>query len=165
MKRNLLIIVIGTLFVLATGCANGDSQEATQEATQEDNVATVQTENKEPQKENDPKDMKRADALGKVTRIVGNEVTLDLIEMPEVSEENKSEGNGQERMKQGNGGVEPTFTGETKQVVIPVGIPILTRSKTGQEELDLSDIVSGSMIMLWMDENETPYRVQVMGAR
>ncbi len=80
MKRNLLIIVIGTLFVLATGCANGDSQEATQEATQEDNVATVQTENKEPQKENDPKDMKRADALGKVTRIVGNEVTLDLIE-------------------------------------------------------------------------------------
>ncbi len=85
--------------------------------------------------------------------------------MPEVSEENKSEGNGQERMKQGNGGVEPTFTGETKQVVIPVGIPILTRSKTGQEELDLSDIVSGSMIMLWMDENETPYRVQVMGAR
>jgi len=161
MKQNFLIIVIGVLLVLATGCSSSDSQEA----TQADNVATEQTENKEQKTENAPKEVKRANAMGKVTRIVGNEVTIDLIEMPEESEEKKSEGNGQEGMKNGSGRTEPTFTGETKQVIIPVGIPILTRSKTGQEELDLSDIVSGSMIMLWLDENETPFRVQVMGAR
>lgn len=169
MKRILGIGLMMALLVTVVGCSGASVEvpeqqemvviEEAVEAPDMEEVTEIR-QNTEREKQG------QADIFGKVSRIVGNEVTVQLVEMPEISGniEEGSEG-GQNARAAGGNKQEPKYTGETKQIIIPVGVPIASRAREGQEILDLSDIVSGSMIMLWTDESGEPNKIQIMGAR
>jgi len=167
MKRILVIGLMMALLVTAVGCSSASSEvseqqdvEVVTEVDESVEVEVVTHQNRDEEKQGPP------DVFGKVSRIVGNEVTVQLIEMPEISGDTEGTGaNGQSARPEGGSKQEPKFTGETKQIIIPVGVPIGARTREGQEVLDLSDIVSGSMIMVWTDESGEPNMVQLMGAR
>lgn len=114
---------------------------------------------------------KRPDMFGRVKSIIGNEVVLEIAEMPQMSankdnkQKNKAvgvptgEGKGTGQRPQGAGGRELKFTGETVTLLIPVGIPITTRSQSGTKEIDLVDIYEGSSLQIWFDDMEKEDRV------
>ena len=50
------------------------------------------------------------------------------------------------------GGEQLKLTGETATLLIPVGIPITTRSQGGATEIDLADIYEGVSLSIWFDD-------------
>lgn len=129
------------------------------------------------------KERDHADLMGRVTKIVGNEVTIELAEMPkrQESQNNTSSTNEEKAVMPaatssgqsssngdgpGGGGMPPsggqgnrkgmelTFTGETKTFTIPVGIPITSRSPEGEKTLEIADIYAGVTIQVWLNKND-----------
>lgn len=156
-KTNILLILI-LLLIMNTGCSDKVETNVVGEAPSND-IIEMDDVNRD--------NIGRADIFGKVSRIVGNEVTLALIEMPKVDESNEKKQKAERSADgfQGAMNMEPNYTGETIKLIIPVGVPILARGKGIQEEKDLSDIIAGSMIMIWTNETDEPYKVQLLGSR
>lgn len=107
----------------------------------------------------------RPDMYGKVKKILGNEVVLMLAEVSErpaqgeMSEEDREKrraemqnSSAEERQKKMEDRIK--FTGETENFIIPVGIPIISRSRGEITQLDLADIHEGSMLQIWFGEGE-----------
>lgn len=170
--------IIGTVsaFVilagLFTGCglknteASGDPAQTTGHARAESAKADAG---------NPKRRFSRPDLSGEVTSIVGNEVTLKVIEMPQTGP-NMARGAqrgmrppGEGRPGQGfqagagTGMMGPgtiKYSGEKKTVLIPVGIPIttMTRGEKGRETktLDFTDIKKGAILQIWYaDQKQT----------
>lgn len=150
-----VFIILICLSLVLSGCTAssqpGDttSKNTTNEAQEEKDA------NKEVERSN-----KRPDMFGKVKSIIGNEVVLEIAEMPQMTE--KKEGNQSNKVNGGGnatgerpqrvGGMELKLTGETATLLIPVGIPITTRSQGGSKEIDLADIYEGVSLQIWFDD-------------
>ena len=102
------------------------------------------------------------DVYGEITEIVGNEVTLKLMEKPDPSTQGQGQGNnGVPRAK--------NYTGEVIDFIIPVGIPLFTKTKnpnnvpgsgtgTGpiETEIKLNDIQKGwTLQVFYQDDGKT----------
>lgn len=163
LASKVLILVMCISMVLA-GCtetsqtSDEGSQNTTNEVEKETDV------NKEKGMAN-----KRPDMFGKVRSIIGNEVVLEIAEMPETPEKREKEGsqgnktNGGEKNNgdrpQRVGGMQLKLTGETATLLIPVGIPITTRSQGGSKEIDLADIYEGVSLSIWFDDADKEDRM------
>lgn len=113
--------------------------------------------------------------FGRVQNIIGNEVTLELAEMPQTNRNNQlSEEERQKRAAQrqrGNGGQRAAgengargesdgtnraqqmlskvkFTGQTKNITLPVGIPIKGMGRNS-EDLEIGDITKGTLVQIY----------------
>lgn len=120
----------------------------------------------------------RPDLYGKVKKIVGNEVTLELAELSErkeMSEEDRKKIKEQmQNSNPGEGGFggqgnkmkrEIKFTGETKNIIIPVGLPLVSSKRGEETQLELGDIIEGTLLQIWLNEDESVKAVRVMQGR
>lgn len=109
------------------------------------------------------------DLFGEIKEVIGNEVTLLLIENAE-AEEGTVPGSGMGRGKQGLDVVRE-YTGEEMTVLIPVGTPMVKRvpqsgtAETGteagtgtgpvEEEVGLAELVKGATLKIFYQEGST----------
>lgn len=120
----------------------------------------------------------RPDLYGKVKKILGNEVTLELAELPErkeISEEDREKmklqmqnGNSSEGGFGGQGNKmkrEIKFTGENKDIIIPVGLPIVSVKRGEETQLELGDIIEGTFLQIWLNDDESVKAVRVIQGR
>jgi ABC-type Fe3+-hydroxamate transport system substrate-binding protein len=105
-----------------------------------------------------------AELYGQVKSIVGNEITLLLAEFTvttPLTEDEKakkksemSQLSAEERKSLKESQMK--YTGETATVIIPVGTPIIIGSSNGAEQIpaekSLSDIYSGIIVRIWLDQ-------------
>lgn len=156
------VLIIFSILLLFTGCSSKQEEAL--------NVSNEQ----ESQRERP--DFEKPDLYGKVSKLVGNEVTLQLAEMPErPNRENMTEED-REKMKQEMQNITPeerakkmeqsvTLTGETQSIIIPVGIPITSFKQGIETELALGDIYIGVILQIWLNEDKTVKSVRVMQGR
>ncbi|WP_432404728.1 hypothetical protein [Wukongibacter sp. M2B1] len=159
LTSKVLIAAIGLSMVLS-GCA--ESAQTSEEVSKD-------TANKVSQEINEEKaPRKRPDMFGRVKSITGNEVVLEIAEMPDrkdAKQEKKAVGVASEGEKatgdrpQGVRKMELKLTGETATLLIPVGIPITTRVQDGSKEIDLADIYTGVSLQIWFDDVEKEDRM------
>ncbi|TCO77441.1 hypothetical protein [Marinisporobacter balticus] len=168
------MLMVGLLFV---GCTKSSEpadavQNNTQQSTVIDNTKQDGVKNNENAKRDSP------DLYGKVKKILGNEVTLELAELPERKEMSEED---REKMKvqiqngnPGEGGFggqgnkmkrEIKFTGETKNIIIPVGLPIVSAKRGEETELELGDIIEGTFLQIWLNEDASVKAVHVIQGR
>jgi len=132
----------------------------------------------------------RADLYGRVKSIIGNEVVMELAEMPQRVEGQERTGEGSGNLQNGqmpvpgagvpgagggagfaqrSGQREIKLTGETVTILLPVGVPINTFSVNGAKEIDMADIYAGNMMQIWYEdseaENKTITRIMVIQGR
>ncbi|MBF8984060.1 hypothetical protein IZY60_10975 [Lutibacter sp. B2] len=152
--------------LLFSGCAKANEPT---DALQ-NNVEQSTTENKEKRA--------RPDLYGKVKKILGNEVTLEVAELPErkeMSEEDREKMKAQmQNSNPGEGGFggqgnkmkrEIKFTGEIKNMIIPVGLPLVAAKRGEETELELGDILEGTFLQIWLNEDESVKSVRVIQGR
>lgn len=186
MNNQYKIILAGILGVsiLLSGCSKTN-------AVLEQSVGTNQesSDESETRGQNGRSEQQRPDLFGRVKSIVGNEVVLEIAEVPErASGENQSatRAQGQTRDNTGaratgegpmgggpmgggsmGGGTQRgsssslNFTGETKTILIPVGIPITSMGQSGSKELDIADIYKGMIMQIWFDQEDKEMIAQV----
>jgi len=156
-RASILLICLSLLF---TGCAKTNEPSNAVPSDVSSEAEGRQTENKEGERKR-----MRPDMFGRVKSIIGNEVVLEIAEMPERTankngdQTNKpigvpnGEGNGGGQRPQGVGaGRELKFTGETATLLIPIGVPITTRGQGELKEIDLADIYAGALLQIWFDD-------------
>ncbi|MBF7095687.1 hypothetical protein [Alkalibacter mobilis] len=111
------------------------------------------------------------DTFGEIKDIVGNEVTLLIIQNADEQEQVPGSG-----MKRGNMGedVVREYTGEETTLLIPVGTPMVKRvqqSSTGEtgtgtgpveEEVSLSELVKGSILKIYYDDEDPEIIEKIM---
>ncbi|WZL72348.1 hypothetical protein QBE52_14805 [Clostridiaceae bacterium 35-E11] len=181
-------ILIGILStsLLLTGCADSTPKISTNPPSQASSESEQNTaENTAGQDKENRRIQNRPDLFGKVKSIIGNEVVLELAEMPQ-----SEEGKGRQVQGEGTSGGESSanqggqmgvqggrsagnrqlkLTGETATVLIPVGVSVTIFSKGEAKEIDIADIYEGSMLQIWFDENDKENqiitRVMVMQGR
>lgn len=111
---------------------------------------------------------RRAEVSGVVKNIVGNEVSVNLllkdntaqqaVEAVELTEEEKAAKQAENQAKRASGGTgsgmaEAELSGETVDLVIPVGTPILSSSGTGDlVAVNIADIGRGDTVKIWLLE-------------
>ncbi|WP_432666309.1 hypothetical protein R9X47_08180 [Wukongibacter baidiensis] len=160
-----ILIVLICLSAVLTGCT--EANEPSNASPSNQNTEAQLEENKQKDGQNA---RKRPDMFGRVKSIIGNEVILEIAEMPQTKAgkgENQGEkaagstggagnggGKGEGKGSQGAGMRELKLTGETATLLIPVGIPISTRSQNGMSEIDLADIYVGSTLSIWFEDND-----------
>ncbi|HEX9060487.1 MAG TPA: hypothetical protein VF941_09930 [Clostridia bacterium] len=105
-----------------------------------------------------------AGLMGEVTEIQDGSVTLKLVEMPQRGGNGghvrPSPGagapSGTPPQGQGHAQMSPKYTGETKTVKIPAGIPVtmVTRGQSGMEtkNIEIKDIKAGDMLQVWFSD-------------
>lgn len=154
-----VFIVIICLSLVLSGCT-ASSQPGD---TASNNAINEDQEGKDANKEVE-RTKKRADMFGRVKSIIGNEVVLEIAEMPQITDDKQNnqknqavgvptgQGNGTGQKPQGVGRRELKFTGETATLLIPVGIPITTRLQGESKEIDLADIYEGVSLQIWFDD-------------
>ncbi|QZY54896.1 hypothetical protein [Crassaminicella profunda] len=170
LKSKILLVVVGGSLLL-TGCGNSNTEAVSKSSIQETNKvkveekmdsSTVDTNEETNKKE---KIRKGADVYGRVKSIIGNEVVLELAEMPQrkagengkkISGEKPINPSGEEGNGQGGHGMgkKIKLIGETETLLIPVGIDLTTFSRDGEKEIDIADIYEGAMMKIWYDEND-----------
>lgn len=99
---------------------------------------------------------------GQIQDVLGNEVTLALIETPKRPEgeapavKPKTTGDPMSGPPMGGGqSASVKLTGETKVIQIPVGVPIVSRSQEGETALQLSDLGTGNILTVLYDADGT----------
>lgn len=188
MIRSNVKILIGVLStsLLLTACTSSTPAVSTNPPSQASSeIKQNTTENNVRQNKEGRRVQNSPDLFGKVKSIIGNEIVLELAEIPQ-----REEGQGRPAQGEGNSGGETPanpggqmgsqrgrpagnrqlkLTGETATVLIPVGIPVTTFSKGETKEMDIADIYEGSILQIWFDENDkenqTITRVMVMQGR
>lgn len=179
-----ILLICGAL--IFTGCANASGAiNSSQTSNENDNNVeksnVIENENKENTNQKGQRMKTRPDMFGKVKSIIGNEVVLELIEIPQIETKGKNDKdkaknvlavNGDAegdrpgpRSEGGAGRRELNLTGETATILIPVGVPITTRSSGEVKNLEIADIYEGSMLQIWTNEEENITRVAIMQGR
>lgn len=168
--KSILILLIGGTLIL-NGCANSNSNTDIDtninEQVKDDVLDTSERMNRE-----DKPIKKQSNLVGIVKQIIGNEVTIDLVDASnmammgnrkELSEEEKEKMKDQ-AFKKGQGGRGGAFSGgekpelnfeligETKVIIIPVGTSIVKQGREGGTELDLTEINKGTVLMIQIEE-------------
>ena len=113
---------------------------------------------------------------GKITKLVGNKMTIDLAKSPE-EEAPESEGDGEvaasisePAQQAGDGGMgaaasrpenkmELEYTGESKEIMLPAGTTIVGLSG---DEGKMTDLKEGSVVMMAVDEQGSVVSVIVL---
>lgn len=101
-----------------------------------------------------------AEVYGKVKSVLGNEVTLQLAELPpnqELTAQDKQKKQAQmqslspeEKQKQID--AQTKYTGENSTIIIPVGTPIVSGNTPEiMKEKSLTDIRSGILLRIWLE--------------
>lgn len=154
-----VLIVMVCLSLILSGCT-----ESSQPSDLASNSTTNEVQKEKDENNEEQKSKKRPDMFGRVKSIIGNEVVLEIAEMPQMQNNNDGKqekkangastegGKGTGERPQGAGGRELKFTGETATLLIPVGIPITTKSQEGSKEIDLADIYDGVSLQIWFDD-------------
>lgn len=102
----------------------------------------------------------RAGLSGTVKTIYGNEVTLEVREMPQIDGEQRqniqdmSEEERRAYMQQMREKMQEEVRTEKQTLLIPVGVPIFSLESEDKEPLELSDIKSGCTLQLWKEEDQ-----------
>lgn len=163
MKNKLLILVI-ILGSILSGCTSTAEEKVTlgtkTQTTQITNESNQKDERKKQQKSND-----LFREIGEVTKVVGNEITLKLIKVQQITDtENVPERSSKDKIASGQakfpgGGqtgrkAKVEYTGEVATIIIPVGTPIYSRSMNGQEKVELEEITSGSKLTLLYNSDQ-----------
>lgn len=154
-----------TLMIFAiVGCSNAASSE-------EQTTTEAETTSKETS--TNATNFEEIDLYGEVSEVIGNEVTLKLLEIPEMpangekgtarpegtdkASGNTDTGTAASGATGGSGMREKNYTGEEKTIVIPVGTPIvsMTRGDNGMEETEISinELASGSTLSIYYQED------------
>lgn len=150
--KSILIILVFTL--LFTGCSNSDDMSNEGQRSESSNIEISFDEN--------------PDIYGKVKTILGNEVVLEVAKIPEGgrgSGERTEEHNGATKGGSGERKQMTEFTGETKTIVIPVGIPIASVKQGEATQVDLNSIYEGIFLKVWINEEDTVKSVCVVQGR
>ncbi|MEH6995168.1 hypothetical protein V7075_21080 [Neobacillus drentensis] len=159
-KLHLINILASSLMILTiVGCSSAAASEeqtmvAGEGTSKEANTKSI--------------DLGEIDVYGEVSEVIGNEVTLKLLEIPDMSAMNREKGTGGDKTGDktgvkaegsapagdttsgaaagaitgtpGGGGMrEKNYTGEEKTIVIPVGTPIVSMTR-GEEGMVESEI-------------------------
>lgn len=176
-RKSKIVFIFLSIVLIFTACSKAEVQVDT------DIETSGKAESSNPGNNTQRKMNSRPDMFGKVKSIIGNEVILEMAEMPEMPDRQQQSKNGQNNSGQksngGNGGMRPEgmkpenrqlkLTGETATLLIPVGIPITTRSQVDTKEIDIADIYEGVMLQIWFDksdkENKTITKVSMIQGR
>lgn len=184
MKKRLLMLTLACSFTLLTSCGGGPTSSTTPKATDQkpgvSSQPTVMVPGRTPE------------LVGKVKEIIGNEVTVFKAKIetdqdrpaPQGQERafnaanerqgspqqngggrNRTEGGARQGMDAGQGmGARVSFTEETETFIIPVGTPIATMQRGGNEAAlaQLTDIKKDQIIRVWK-ANGTVEFVQLTG--
>ncbi|AOT69739.1 hypothetical protein [Geosporobacter ferrireducens] len=195
MKNKYVFMITGIIGISLLLSACNKTDAAVDKPTQDNNETQSQQaanqQGSNGQNNNGRQEFQRADISGRVKSIVGNEVVLELMEMPErgngaqqgstaqqTPERQASGGSGMPAGGMPAGGAAPgmqgpggggqqrtnrelNLTGETKTILIPVGVPIMTIGQNTQKELDLADIYQGMIMQIWLDQNDKEMITQV----
>ncbi|MFT9497521.1 hypothetical protein [Anaerosolibacter sp.] len=184
-KYKLMAAVVCTALLL-TACGNAQPQGAAVASAQESQSSEQNTENNSGENRNNPgqkqgREQAAADVYGRVKSIIGNEVVLELAEMPQRREGQGGSGQGSAGQNGGStpianqaGQMPPSgsppmgggqgertgiqreikLTGETLTLLIPVGVPINSFAQGVMKELDIADIYEGMMMQIWYDKED-----------
>lgn len=176
-----LIIGIVVISLLLTACAKTEEivEKTSETANEIQRSEEVGNENRNP---NSIREQEPPNLYGRVKSIIGNEVVLELVEMPtmEVNQQRNGEA-GQRSINEvamggampagpvqgGMGGQRPggnreiNLTGETRTLLIPVGVPITTFGSDDSKQLDIGDIYAGTFLQIWFDKNDEERIIQV----
>ncbi|MFZ5965771.1 MAG: hypothetical protein ACOYVK_01155 [Bacillota bacterium] len=175
-----VLTAVLSVSLLLTACSS-TNQQATVTQTQQDQTGAAKTdgENQTGEKSQREGNFQRPDLVGKVKSIIGNEVVLELVELP-TREQGTGSGTGSQQPAAGGAGggsmpagmrqagtMQLKLTGETKTLLIPVGVPITSRSRSEETQLDIGDIYEGAILQIWFDEadKEMITKVSVMQSR
>lgn len=163
-SSKIIVLAIGASLIF-TAC--GNTKEVVDKSNENPSIEK-EVESKEVGNKKQQKKPQRPHMMGRVKSIIGNEVVLELVEMPERQQESgkksiKGQGNnegGEKSGKQG-GGQKPgggtrqlKFTGETANITIPVGVPIASASRGEVKELEIADIYEDSILQIYFDNND-----------
>ena len=170
--RLINILASGLMILTIVGCSSA--------AASEEKTTTEESSSKESNKNST--DLGEIDVYGEVSEVIGNEVTLKLLEIPDMSAMNREKGTGGDKTGEkaegsapagdttsgaeagattgtpGGGGMrEKNYTGEEKTIVIPVGTPIvsMTRGEDGmvESEISLNELTSGNTLSIYYQED------------
>lgn len=184
-KYKLMAVVLSAALLL-TACGSSQPQvaagapgEESQKSAQ--NTGNSSGENRNNTGQNQRREQAAADVYGRVKSIIGNEVVLEVAEMPQRREGQGGSGQGSAGENGGStssvnqagqmppGGGPPMgggqgqrsgmqreikLTGETLTLLIPVGVPINSFAQGGMKELDIADIYEGMMMQIWYDKED-----------
>jgi hypothetical protein len=183
--RLINILASGLIFLTIVGCSSA--------AASEEQTATNESASKEANTSST--DLGEIDVYGEVSEVIGNEVTLKLLEIPDMSAMNREKGTDGEKPVDkaegsapagdtttgaaagntagtpGGGGMrEKNYTGEEKSIVIPVGTSIvsMTRGDEGmvESEISLNELTSGSTLSIYYQEDgETIEKITIRKPR
>lgn len=166
--RLINILASGLMILTIVGCSSAAASG--EKTTTEESTSNEASKN--------PTDLGEIDVYGEVSEVIGNEVTLKLLEIPDMSAMNREKGTDGEQAggkaegsapagdttggaaagATGGGGMrEKQYTGEEKNIVIPVGTPIVSMSR-GEEgmvetEISLNELTSGNTLSIYYQED------------
>ncbi|TCP31767.1 hypothetical protein EV207_102260 [Scopulibacillus darangshiensis] len=149
MNKKGFSLLIACLLMVAvfSGCSNseGSSSSANESGTSQ-------------KKDSGKVTMEKPDLYGEISEVVGNEITLKLIEQPKRNgqngEDKKRSGGG----KRGGGDKrEVKYTGKKKTIVIPTGTPLVTMTredkKMQESEISLNELTVGSTLSVYYQKD------------
>ncbi|MEW9122120.1 MAG: hypothetical protein AB2421_05355 [Thermotaleaceae bacterium] len=177
------------LSILLSGCSKTNAALDQPTGTNQQNQSQKSSNESETRGQNGRPEQQRPDIFGRVKSIVGNEVVLEVAEMPERANGENQNAPGAQGQTRDNTGARATgggpvgggsmgggpmgggtqrgnssslnFTGETKTILIPVGIPITSMGQSGSKELDIADIYKGMIMQIWFDQEDKEMIAQV----
>ena len=150
-----VLLMVLSIILLLTGCGKSDDVSGTAADNSKGDAAgkgNISLRN-------------RPDMYGKVESILGNEVKILVAEMPERSGFSGTKPEEKEKRRAEMQNMDPEqrqqmmqdsikFTGETKTLIIPVGIPIVSMKQKEITEMDLGDIYKGMFLQIWFNEED-----------
>lgn len=164
--RLLNILAFGLMILTIVGCSSTAASE--EKTTTEESTSNEANKNST--------DLGEMDVYGEVSEVIGNEVTLKLLEIPDMAAMNREKGtNGApptdrnteggaatggtatDGTAAGKGMREKQYTGEEKTIIIPVGTPIvsMTRGEEGmvETEIGMTELTSGNTLSIYYQED------------
>lgn len=156
------IAVITALSLLLAGCTSANTAPA--ENPEQAAASTAEASASQPAGTDQPGMGTGAEqgkrVRGQIQDILGNDVTLALTEMPKRPEGTADAAAQKPKAATGDAMGPPAgfrntstvkLTGETLRIQIPVGVPIVSRGQEGETALQLSDLMTGDIIMVQYD--------------
>jgi len=160
----LIVSVAGTIF---TGCSSNqtsnNTSQSVSESAQSGSNSSKSAEGADASSKSE-QSKEAPDMMGEIKKIIINEITISLVEMPTNIQRNaegdraagdRKDGNDKSSLEKKREDV-LKLTGESATFIIPVGTPIIStkRGANGMEsnELQLSDIYEGVVLQVWLKE-------------
>lgn len=153
-KKIMLILALLSMTIFFAACGNSNDPSNTTSNTDDDASNDINISLNS-----------RPDLSGQVEKILGNEVTLSVAELPEQGEQGDLSPEEREKRREEMQNMSPEerqqmmrerikFTGETEKLIIPVGTPIISGRGEKITQLELGDIYAGMMLQFWFEKGE-----------